>query len=106
VTIHDDLFSGGRTLLYGIHGRAATHYLASNGGSTTTSVTVIGYEQLGATDDKEVFNATLRASEIAAPAEGDWFIFSGETARRYIANVKSQPNGDFTLRGWSRVERT
>lgn len=104
MTVHDDLFSGGRVLLYGAHGRAANYYVASSGASS--AVTVIGYEQLGATDDKEVFNATLRASEVSAPAEGDWFIFAGETARRYIANVKSQPNGDFTLRGWSRVERT
>ena len=69
-------------------------------------MTVTGYEQLGATDDKEVFNATIRASEIAAPAEGDYLVFSGETTRRVIGNVKSHPNGDFVLRAWSRVERT
>ena len=104
MTVHDDLFSGARTLLYAIHGRAATYTVASSAASS--SVTVMGYEQLGATDDKEIFNATLRASEVAVPVEGDYFVFSGETARRNIANIKSQPNGDFTLRGWSRVERT
>lgn len=103
MTIHDDLFSGGRTLLYAVHGRAAAFTVASTGAST--NVTVIGYEQLGATDDKEVWNATIRASE-ATPVEGDYFIFTGETARRNVANVKSQPNGDYTLRGWSRIERT
>lgn len=106
MTVHDDLFSGGRTILYGVHGRSATYYTAASGGASSVAVTVTGYEQLGATDDKEVFNATIRASEVSNPVEGDWFIFSGETSRRYLANVKSQPNGDFTLRGWSRTART
>lgn len=105
-SIFDDLFSGGRGLIFSVHGRAATYYVAATGGSTTYSITIIGFEQLGATDDVQIFNAALRASEVAAPAEGDWFVFSGETTRQYIVNIKSQPNGDFLLRGRSRLERT
>lgn len=104
MSVFTDLFAGSRSLLYDIHGRAATYTVASSG--VASSVTVTGYEQLGATDDKEVFNATIRESEVAAPAEGDYFVFSGETTRRILANIRTQPDGSFTLRGWSRVERT
>lgn len=104
MSVFTDLYSGGRTLNYAIHGVAATYTVASTGASS--SVTITGYEQLGATDDKEVFNATLRASEVASPVEGDYFVFSGETTRRYLSNIRTQPDGSFTLRGWSRVPRT
>ena len=104
MSVFTDIFAGGRTLNYAIHGVTATYTAVATG--TNTAVTITGYEQLGATDDKEIFNATLRASEIAAPVEGDYFVFTGETARRNLANIRTQPDGSFTLRGWSRVERT
>ena len=104
MSVFTDLFAGGRTLSYAIHGVAATYTVASTG--VSSSVTLTGYEQLGATDDKEIFSATIRASEVAAPAEGDYFVFSGETTRRVLANIRTQPDGSFTLRGWSRTEKT
>lgn len=104
MSVFTDLYGGGRSLLYAIHGVPATFTAAATG--TNTSVTITGYEQIGATDDKEVFNATLRAAEIAAPVEGDYFVFSGETTRRILSNIRTQPDGSFTLRGWSRVVRT
>jgi len=106
VTVFDDLYSGGRGLLYAIHGRSATYYVAADGGTTTYSVTLPVFEQLGATDDIETWNFTLRASEVSDPVEGDWVILTGETARLVIVNIKSHPNGDFVLRARTRIERT
>lgn len=105
-TVHDDLFSGGRGLLYEVHGRAGVYYKADDGGATPTSITIPMYEQLGATDHIETYNLTIRASEIAAPVEGDWIIMGGETARRVIVNIKSHPNGDFVVRARTLIART
>jgi hypothetical protein len=106
VTVFDSVYSGGRDLIYAIHGRTATYYLAADGGATPLAITLPVYEQLGATDDMQTFNLTLRASQVAAPVEGDWIVLDGSTEELVIVNVKSHPNGDFVLRCRNRVART
>lgn len=106
MTVFDDVFSGGRDLIYAVHGRAATYYLASDGGATPLPITLPVYEQLGATDHVQTFNLTLRASEVAAPVEGDWIVLSGSTEELVIVNIKSHPNGDFVLRCRNQIART
>lgn len=102
-TLFDGLYAGGRGLIFSVHGRAATYYTAAG---TSSAVTVTFYEQIGATDDIQVLNLTIRASDVAAPAEGDYLNLDGETTNLVVVNVKEQPNGDFVLRCRSRITNT
>lgn len=102
MSVFDDIFSGGRGLIYSVHGRSATYYTAAG---SSSSVTVTFYEQIGATDSVQVLNLTLRASDVAAPAEGDYLILDGETTQLVIVNIKELPNGDWVLRCRSQLTK-
>lgn len=101
-TLFDSLFGGGRGLIFSVHGRAATYHTAAGASS---SVTVTFYEQIGATDDIQVLNLNIRASDVAEPVEGDYLVLDGESTNLVVVNVKEQPNGDFVLRCRSRIPR-
>lgn len=101
-TLFDSLYSGGRGLIFSVHGRTATYYTAAGASS---SVTVTFYEQIGATDDIQVLNLTIRASEVTEPQEGDYLVLTGGSTNLVIVNVKEQPNGDWVLRCRSRIPR-
>lgn len=65
--------------------------------AVTTTITVVFNEQIGAVDSKQRATVNFLRSEIT-PAEGDYFVLSGETERWYIVDPQDDRVGMFQVR--------